>query len=342
MSEHPHTPRTTAGSLVVPALLAVAWATPVFSVVTPPLARIPAAADTVRVRDDHGRVLRLASSPERIVSLLPAATEILFALGAGDRLVGRTRYGVHPPAAEEVPSVGEGLRPSAEMVLQREPEVVVLYAGAEARATAGELRRLGMETLALEHDTFSDLYRNIRRLGHLVSRDERARRLVRRIRCELQSVTRITERRPTLRVYYEVWGDPPITVGAGSYLDSLIAVAGGENVFGNLLGPSPRVSVEAVASRDPDVILVPEGSGGGGRVPPSDRSGWEVVPAVREGAVRRVDGELLHRLGPRSGEAARALGRAIHPELAGELRSPPVGCRGRPDSASGTRPRRER
>ena len=107
----------------------------------------------------------------------------------------------------------------------------------------------------------------------------------------------------------------PITIGSGSYLDSLVTVAGGTNVFGDLPEPSPQVSLEAILVRDPQLVLVPAESGAI-RDDPSDRQGWTAIPAVREGRVRGVEADLLHRLGPRIGEAAVALAIAIHPELA--------------------------
>lgn len=284
---------------------------------TPRSSRTP--ADSIRLRDDLGRTVRLSGPPRRIVSLVPAVTELLFALHAGSRLVGRTRYGVHPPAARSIPSVGEGIRPSVESVAARQPDLVILYAGVENRTTIRELARLDIPTLAVHHDRFSDLYRNLGRLGVLTGDREGADSLAARIRCQLRRVSRVTAVAPRRSVYVDVWENPPYTVGSGSYLDSLVTVAGGRNVFGDLSGPSPRVSIEAIAARDPDVVVVPAVAGSG-RTPPADRPAWRAVPAVARGSVRTVDGGLLDRLGPRVGEAAGVLAEAIHPELSGALR----------------------
>ena len=281
----------------------------------------PSTADSLVLRDDLGRTVRLPGPPDRIVSLVPAATELLFALDAGDRLVGRTRYGVHPPAAREVPSVGQGIRPSLELVLERRPGLVLLFAGPETRGTADRLEELGVPTLALRHNSFSDLRRNVRRLGRLTGRERAAGELLGTIRCRLRRVAGAVRGRPRPRVYYEVWSDPPVTVGRGSYLDSLLSVAGARNVFGDLRAPSPRVGLEAVAARDPDLVLVPRRGGGDGGPRPARRPGWDVVPAVREGRVRTVDGDLVHRLGPRVGQAAGALATVIHPGREEALRS---------------------
>lgn len=305
----------------------------------------PAAAeDTIRLVDDAGREVVLDGPARRIVSLVPALTEVLFAIGAGDRLVGRTRFDAHPPAVRRVPSVGDGIRPSIEVVLAREPDLVLLYAGPDNRGVAEELRRVGLRTLALRHDRLEDLERNVERLGEATACREGARALTEALRRDLQAVAEAAAEVPARSVYYDLWPDPPITVGAGSYLDSLIVQAGGRNVFAELAAPSPQVSLEAIAARDPDVIVWPVSREGPARPPPAARPGWLAVAAVRRGDVRRVDGELVHRLGPRIGEAAAALAGAIHPELSerllpvsrSEVRA--TACGGRP----GSRGRRER
>lgn len=273
-------------------------------------------ADTLRIADDRGDTLRLQAPARRIVSLIPAATEILFALGAGDRVAGRTRYGVHPPAARDVPSVGEGIRPSVEAIVSREPDVVIVFAGASNRTALERLRELSVPLLAVEHDDLEDFRRNVDRLGRLTGRERVADSLTAAVAGELEAVAAIAGRRPRRSVYYEVWADPPITVGAGSYLDSLLTVAGGRNVFGDLSSPSPQVSLEAILTRSPEVMIVAREDRGAGRTtPPAERPGWSELRAVREGRVRPVDGGLVHRLGPRLGEAAAALAVALHPEL---------------------------
>lgn len=313
------------GAIVVAGLiLALADATGASGDVGRPAS--PPPADTVTVTDDLDRRVSLPAPARRIVSLVPAATEILFALGAGDRLVGRTRYGVYPEAARRVPSVGEGVRPSTELVASRDPDLVILYAGEANRSTVRELERLDLRTLAMEHDTFGDLYRAIERLGTVTDRSERSARLSERIRCELSAVGSAVVGAPRPRVYYDVWGDPPITVGGDSYLDSLVSVAGGENVFGDLPGPSPRVSLEAIVARSPDVVVWPRTGSSAEGTRPEERVGWRSVDAVAAGEVRRVDGDLLHRLGPRIGEAARELAAALHPERSEVVRRAGDGC----------------
>ncbi len=292
---------------------------------------VSALGDTIQVMDDEGRLLRLPRPAERIVSLVPAVTEIVFALGAGDRLVGRTRYGTHPAAAQEIPNVGEGVRPSLELVLARNPDLVVLFAGPDNQGVAESLRRAGVPALPIRNNSLQDLRRNLNRLGAVTGCVEQARGLERWIAEGLRSVSDTTRRLVRRSVYYETWVDPPITVGAGSYLDSLITLAGGRNVFGDLAAASPQVSLEAIAVRDPDLVLVSVAAGQPS-ADPQRRVGWTAVPAVAEGRIRVLDSDLLGRLGPRVVAAAISLARAIHPEAAHRLGSiasipPPSVCR---------------
>lgn len=263
------------------------------------------------------------SPARRIVSLIPAATEILFALGAGDRVVGRTHWDRFPPEAARVADVGDGMRPSLETVLARRPDLVVLYRGVANEGVDARFEAAGIRTLVLEHDTFSDLERNIALLGTASGCARTAQRLVARIRSGLDAVAEATADARRVSVYYDVWHDPPITIGRGSYLDSLMTLAGARNVFGDLEAASPQVGLETIVFRDPARIISPRPDAPvSTRQPPAERPGWDAVPAVAAGRVVEVDGDLLHRLGPRVADAAAELARAIHPGLA--LAGPPV------------------
>jgi len=274
------------------------------------------------VRDDAGREVRLERLPTRIVSLVPVATEILFALGEGVRVVGRSRFDDYPPAVLEVPSVGDAIRPSVEAVLLRRPDLVILIGGSDNADAVREMERLDLPCLVVLFNTLDDLDRNILRLGRLVAREEEARALWRDISRSLAEVREAVAHVERPVVYYDIAFPPAITAGAGSYLDELLTIAGARNAFGDLPSPSPRVSLEAIVARNPGLILQPVSGGSTPSAPGLDgRPGWASIEAVREGRVRRVDADLVHRLGPRIGLAAEALARAIHPR-AFESRDP--------------------
>lgn len=262
--------------------------------------------------DDTGYTVPEGPPARRIVSLIPAATEILFVLGAGPQLVARTDYCDYPPEVRELQSVGTGIRPAVEPILSLRPDLVLAFAGPDNAASIDRLRSLGVRLFAVRHNTVEDLLANIRRLGSLTGRTAAADSLARSISATLDSLAREAEGGTPVRVYYDLWGEPPHTIGGGSYLNDLIRVGGGLNVFGHLGAPSPQVNVEAVIEARPDVILLPLGRT---RRDPVDmlrrRPGWNVIPAVRAGRVAAVDADLVHRLGPRLPEAARAVAEAI-------------------------------
>ena len=269
----------------------------------------------IRVVDDAGREVVLEAAPQRIVSLVPVATEILFSLGEGARVMGRSRFDDYPPEVLLVPDVGDAIRPSVETVLLKQPDLVILIGGSDNAQAVREMELLEVPFVVFLFNTLEDLKSNVLRLGRIVRRSDEALEMWTGIERDLESVRRAVAGKERPSVYYDVGYPPAFTVGAGSYLDSLISMAGGRNVFGDLVAPSPRVSLEAIIARDPDVIVYPLGGTGPTHAAgPEDRPGWENLRAVQLGAVLEVPSELLHRLGPRVGEAARVLARALHPE----------------------------
>ena len=278
-------------------------------------ADIHAQSEPIRVEDDAGRVLVLEATPQRIVSLVPVATEILFSLGEGTRLAGRSRFDDYPPEARSIPDVGDAIRPSVETVILRDPDLVILIGGSDNADAVREMERLGIPHLVVLFNTLDELHANIIRLGQIVGREGQAGRLWEGIERDLEAVRSSVAGKPIPAVYYDVGYPPAFTIGAGSYLDVLLSTAGGRNVFGDLAAPSPRVSLEAIISRDPDVIIYPvSGHGPAHAAGPAERPGWENLRAVKRGAVLEVPSDLMHRLGPRVGRAAKILAEALHPE----------------------------
>ncbi|MDT8436425.1 MAG: helical backbone metal receptor, partial [Gemmatimonadota bacterium] len=236
--------------------------------------RSPDSGPGTPLRDDLGRPVPTRPAPARIVSLVPAVTEILYALDAGDRLVGRSVWDDQPPEVRAVPAVGDGLRADLERVLERRPDLVILHAGPDDRRTAERLQALGVPSFAVRLNGLEDLYRTAARLGRLLDRTCEAARLEEDLRSALERVRRAAADRRPLRVYYDVAWPPAITVGGGSYLDELLRAAGARNVFGDVPQPSPRVALEALVARDPDVILLPVSEAEPAPVPPARRPGW--------------------------------------------------------------------
>jgi ABC-type Fe3+-hydroxamate transport system substrate-binding protein len=296
-----------AGLMILAALLAA-------SLAFPP----PAPAQTVIV-DDLGRRVAFPRSPCRVVSLIPAATEIIYALGAEHCLAGRSTWDDYPPEVADVPDVGRAIGADVERVVARRPDVVLLIAGSDNARSVEDFQRLGVTSLVFRLNRLPELRSTIERLGRLLGRSAAADSLWSVIEHDLEDVRERTAQLERPVVYYDIVYPPPITIGRGSYLDSLIMIAGGRNAFHDVQAPSPTVSLEAIAVRDPEVILFPVGDAWTGAAGPAERPLWSNLRAVRTGNVRRVDADLLHRLGPRVGRAVRSLAAVIHPEVFGNV-----------------------
>ncbi|HMU60581.1 MAG TPA: helical backbone metal receptor [Gemmatimonadales bacterium] len=256
--------------------------------------------------DDLGDTVRLAAPATRIVSLIPATTELLFALGLGERVVGRTTWCDFPAEAREVPSLGDGLQPNLEAIVATRPDLVVLYNSSQNVAAAERLRAQQIPTLLVNTDHLADVPRLARLLAPLAGDPAAGDSLALHFVAELDSAT---VRTPTARqrVLILAWDQPPIAIGAGSFLSELVERAGARNVFDDLEAPSAPVSMEAIASREVDAILVL-----GDTVPPwASRPEWQAVGAVREHRFLFVPADLFSRPSPRSPAALRALVTAL-------------------------------
>lgn len=253
--------------------------------------------------DDFADSIRAGAPPRRIVSLSPVTTEILFALGAGGRVVGRTHWDLYPPAARAVADLGNGMQPNVEAVVGVHPDLVVLYASQANHAAARQLRRAGIATLALRMDHLADFSRAVVLLARATGDSAAGAVLIDSVE---RSLKQVRERpRPAVppRVFWFIWDPPLYTIGRGSYLNELVELAGATNIFADMETPSPQVTMEEIVRRNPDYILT--GPQNAAKMRASEA--WRAVPAVRQGRVLVVDTTLVGRPGVRLGEAARHL-----------------------------------
>lgn len=264
------------------------------------------AADAVVV-DDFGDTLRLAASAQRVVSLNPVTTELLFALGAGDRVVGRTSWDLYPEAAKAVPDLGNGMGPNIEAVIGQRPDLVLLYASESNRAASQQLHAAGIATLTYRTDKIADLQRVIPVIAAALGVDSVGRLVADTVRASVDAVRDLPRPSEPVRAFWHIWDAPLLTIGGGSYMSELLEVAGAANVFADAEQPSPAVSLEEVARRNPDVILAGPNNARKIRENPL----WQAVPAVRAGRILVIDTTIVGRPGVRMGEAARFLRRAL-------------------------------
>lgn len=222
-------------------------------------------------------------------------------MGAGDRLVGRTTWCDYPAAALAIPSVGDGMPPNVEAVAARQPDLVVLYNSGPNVTAAKQLERIGIRTVLLDLNRLEDLGPATRTLGRLTGLERRADSLA----SAMDSVLHQPPPTSTTSLAFIVWDNPPTTIGRGSYLHQLAALAGARNVFDDVAVPSAQVSLETIAARNPHWIAVLADSG----VTPAfaKRREWRAIRAVREEHFLLLQGSLFGRAGPRSGEAVQEL-----------------------------------
>jgi ABC-type Fe3+-hydroxamate transport system substrate-binding protein len=254
------------------------------------------------VVDDAGDTVSLAAPARRVVSLIPATTELLFAIGAGRAVVGRTSYCDFPAAAGSVPDLGDGIKPNLEAVIASRPDLVILYNSGQNAAVTGRLRDLGIAAIRLNTDALSSVPRVARLLGRLTAHEKAADSLTAVFDTALASATQsVTGARPKVLVL--VWEQPPMTIGRGSFLNELLERSGGENLFADVAGTDGVVSIEAVAARDPDLIFtIAQGPSAF-----ASRPEWQAVAAVREKRFLHVKGSEFDRPSPRSPMAIRQL-----------------------------------
>ncbi|CAN5795788.1 cobalamin-binding protein [soil metagenome] len=288
-----------------------------------PVPPSPAAADeefasAVSVIDDAGRVVRLESPARRVVSLLPAGTETVIALGAMDRLAGRTRYDSDPSVAH-LPSVGGGLDPSIESLTALAPDLVIVFETAGGSPVRARLEQLGIPVFGIQTQDTSDVFRNIQKLGHLLGRDAAADSLTRDLRSRLDAVARTVPPGPRPTVLYLAGLDPPIVAGTSTFVMELVGVAGGAAIpaLSRAAGTWPQLSFEELIRQDPDIVMLPVGADPQRAVARlRTTAGWRELRAVREGRIALVDADLTNRPGPAIAESAEQMGRALRPHLA--------------------------
>lgn len=277
----------------------------------------PADAVPFTVVDDAGRSVTLDGPPTRIMTLTPSHTEILFALGAEDRIVAVDRWSDFPTAAKAKPRVAP-LNPSLEQIVSFNPDLILsTHGGAESLLP---LERQGIKVMVFAPKTVEDIYRSILVIGRIVGAEARAEGLVRAMRQRVAAVVAKVRDVPRPKVFIELDGsDPgrPFTAGPGSFIDVLIQLAGGVNVAAHSRTAWPQFSVEELIRADPDLIILSDALAPLNPQPwelVARRSGWGRLRAVRLGAIAAIDSNLISRPGPRIVEGIELLARLLHPD----------------------------
>jgi iron complex transport system substrate-binding protein len=273
----------------------------------------------VSVVDDAGRTVEIAETPQRLISLAPSNTEILFALGLGDKVVGVTEFCDYPEEAQAIEKVG-GMEPNLEKIVDIDPDLVLAIGGSSAQVEkATEIEKLDLTVLVLEPEDIEGIMADIELVGKATGAGKEASQLVAEMRKRFDDITakaKGAESAP--KVFFELDAtDPtkPYTPGPGSFIDALITLAGGSNIGASAKMQWAQLSTEEIIAQDPDVIVLGDANYGVTAEMVKERAGWEVISAVKNDAIYPIDDILISRPGPRIIDGLEALAKIIHPEL---------------------------
>ena len=275
-----------------------------------------ASATEVQVTDDLGQRIALKGPAQRIISLYGAYSEILFAIGAGDRLVARTRADRIPLAILAKPSVGTHLRPNMELVLGLQPDLIIQAEGRKhGHEVIRQLQQQGLTVAVFQPRNFTELFSLVDRLGILTGKEANAQALVNRQKSRLRQIDRkLAKSKDRPKVFFEVRYPNLLGAGQGSIVNDVILKAGGVNCLPNEK-KLVRINIETLIDYDPDVYVVQEGPMNRNPGNPESRPNFQVLKAVQQGRVFFVDEYVFSRPGPRSVEAVEKLVGYLHPDL---------------------------
>jgi len=271
---------------------------PVFvSAIVAILVSSPAHADLL-FKDDTGQEIRLKAPARRIVTLAPHAAESLYAAGAGDRLVGTVDYSDYPPEAKKVQRIGGYSRLDLEAVAALKPDLVLAWESGNDMTQVDKLKALGLTVYVSQPNTIDNIANQIERLGQLAGTEAIANATAARFRKRLDALRAAYASKPKVRVFYQIWKSPLMTVGGPQIISDAIKICGGENVFGHLKQMAPNVTVEAVLEADPEAIVA---TGMGDARPEwlHDWDKWTRMTAVKRGNLFHINPDIMQRHTPR-------------------------------------------
>ncbi len=260
----------------------------------------------ITVVDDAGRRVTLARPAQRVISMAPHVTELLFAAGGGARIVGAMNYSDYPAAARSIPLIGSNSQIDLERVIAMKPDLLIVWQSGNTARQIAQLQGLGIPVFHSEPRKLDEVATSLLRFGQLLGTEQTAQAAAAQYRAKLAALQTRYSKRPQVSVFYQAWDSPLYTLNGEQIASDAIRLCGGTNIFAGLKTIAPQVSVEAVVQQDPEAIV------GGKLYTPQDRglSIWQPyrgMTAVRRNNLFTLDEELLTRPGPRIADGAAAL-----------------------------------
>jgi iron complex transport system substrate-binding protein len=272
-----------------------------------------ATAEMREVLDEAGKKVRLPARPQRIITLAPNLTEIVYAIGAGNRLVGNTTYCDYPAEAKQVAKVGDTLQPNIERIIALRPDVIFISTASQLETFTKQLGERGIAVYVTDPHNLDGVFRSIKTLGDLLGQQEQAERLVGNLRARTAAVEDAVKAGPVVTVFYQVSPSPLWTAGSRSWITDLIRRAGGKSVTAEVEGEWMRYSDEAaIASRPEAIIMATSDSMNGEKMEVA--AALQKSPAVLNHRVYGINGDFLSRPGPRLVDGLEQIARVLHPE----------------------------
>ena len=275
-------------------------------------------APTHKVRDEAGREVDLPYHIDRIVSLAPNLTEIVYAVGAGDQLVGDTEYCDYPEQAKKVAKIGDTMHPSVERIIALKPQIVLVSTASQLEAFTKQLDQQHVAVFVTNPQSLDDVFRSIQTLGDLFDHHDGSASIVADLRRRAAAVEVATRAVKPIKVFYQVSGEPLYTIGRESFLSDLVRRAGGLSATAEVPGAFPRYSDEAALAARPEAIILATG-GAMDTANATVASPLRNSPAVLNNRVYRINGDYLSRPGPRLIEGLEEMARALHPDVASQF-----------------------
>ena len=269
---------------------------------------------TREVIDEAGRKVIIPQKINRIVSLAPNLTEIVYAIGAGDSLVGNTEYCDYPEAAKKVAKIGDTMHPSVERIIALKPQIVLVSTASQLEAFTKQLDQQRIAVYVTNPGSLDEIFNSITVFGDMFGHPEQATALTRELRKRRDAIANAVATTAPVRVFYQVSGEPLYTIGSEAYLTDLVRRAGGISVTADVPGAFPRYSDEAALAARPEAIILPTG-GSMGTANSTVAGPLRDSPAVKTNRVFKINDDLLSRPGPRLIDGLEALARALHPEI---------------------------
>lgn len=271
----------------------------------------------VEIEDNFGNKVTLEKEPMKIVSLAPNNTEVLFALGLGDRVVGVTSYCDYPEEAKAKEIVGDFEGNNLEKIVELNPDLVLVY-GAGNEEDNKVLKDAGIKVLGFMPETIDAVIKDIETVGKATGKNKEAAELVEAMNNKKNEILEKVKGQEEVKVFYEIWHDPLMAAGKGSFMDELITLAGGKNIAEDAEGAYPQYDLEQLVERDPEVYLTAQDMPDKTVESIKVRPGYEDISAIKNDRVYVFEGNeanVVSRPGPRIIEALEVVAKAIHPEL---------------------------